>query len=74
MQGQIISVGSMNQAIGARRILLREGISSHVVKLDSQKTMEGCGYGLSFFANDMLNVARILRINNIRYHISEDNA
>ena len=72
MQNKIISIGSMNQAIGARRILSREGIASRVVKLDTTKSAEGCGYGLSYAEEDGLDLARILRINGIRYHIYGD--
>ena len=68
MQSKMISIGSMNQAIGARRLLSREGIASRVVKLDSKKSAEGCGYGLSYSERDTLDLARILRMNGIRYH------
>ena len=72
MQTRYISIGTMNQAIGARRILSREGISARIIKLDSRKTAEGCGYGLSYSEADTLHVARILGMNDIRYHTYGD--
>lgn len=62
-----ITVGSMTYAIKARRLLLREGIKSKLVKLDKNK--DGCSYGIELKEDKLYSAVVILRSNGIEYKL-----
>ena len=55
------AIGSMTAAVGARRALATNGISSEVVALSPEQTRRGCAYGVEFALRDERAARTILR-------------
>ena len=60
-----VMVGSITYAIKLRKLLLREGINSSIVKGDKN----GCVHGLEVDYSDFYTVISIMRENNIEYSV-----
>ena len=67
----ILTVGSMTHAIKAKKILNRGKISVSVIKLDSERRNNGCGYGIVFSSDDEYSAIRLLKENKIPYLVYE---
>ncbi len=60
-----ISIGSETLSRRAREILRREGIFSHVIKIEARADSGGCLYGIEVNKDDAGRAARILGISGI---------
>ena len=68
-----VTVGSVTYAIKARKILSAAGITTAMKKISGSRTgKRGCVYGIEFSANRLYDVMRVLRENNIKYEIYQD--
>jgi hypothetical protein len=63
----ILSFSSITFAQKAKRILGGEGISSELLKIDTERTSSGCTYGLQIENKSYLNAIGILRARGIPY-------
>ena len=69
MKTAVVTVGSVTQAIKARKLLAREGIMSKLVKTDAGQRARGCAYGVEFSSKELFGVADVLRSNGIHYEL-----
>ena len=69
MKRTILAIGTVTNAIRAKKLLGKDNIRSKLVKLDSTKTLNGCSYGLEIFDADMYSAFSILRNEGIVYSI-----
>ena len=60
------SMSSQTYALKAQRLLAKESILCHVVKLDGERSRSGCSYGIEFPCPQLGNVQNILSKNRIR--------
>lgn len=67
MNTAILTVGSVTYAIKARKLLLRSGIRSKLVKVNENKTARGCSHGIEIEEGNFYDVVAILRENGIPY-------
>lgn len=63
----VITVGSVTYSIKLKRLFLREGISSSLIKLDT--TGSGCTHGLVIAESDFYSAVAIMRNQNIKYEV-----
>ena len=66
MQKVIATLKTLTYAQKAKRILLKSGISSNIVKLNASDS-KGCAYGVEFDIKSHLEVIKLLRENNLEY-------
>ena len=64
----VFSLGSLNESIRIKRILEGLKISVAVIKLDENKSKNGCSYGIEFFEGDLYSVAHTLTSRGIPYN------
>ena len=69
MNQTTISLGSVTNAIKARKMLSGLKIHSKLVKLDVGKGLDGCIYGLTIFSSDYPNAARELKKEGIIFSL-----
>lgn len=69
MNKTIVTVGSVTYAIKLKRLLLRNGVQSKLVKVDVSKTKRGCTHGLEINENDFYLAVVIMRENKIPYSV-----
>ena len=69
MKNAILAVGTMTNALKARKLLQKSNVRSKLIKLDSTKTLTGCSYGLEIFERDLYSAFSILRDAEISYSI-----
>ena len=74
MNDIIITVGSVTFAIKTRRLLLRHGIQSRLVKTDTRFTENGCTHGVKLNKEDYLSAVVILKENGISHSVYKPNA
>ena len=67
MKGTILTVGSVTQAVKARRLLARSGIRAKLVKINSKDI--GCNYGIEVKGAVLYDVAAVLRGAGIEYFL-----
>ena len=65
----IVTVGTVTYAIKLRKLLLREGIRSKLVKVDSSKNKGGCTHGVEVENRDFYRTVSILKNNGIAYSV-----
>ena len=63
----VLAVKSSTYAMMAKKHLIKEGISSKLIKLDSDATENGCGYGLRLDNRDFFRAVAILGRLGIEY-------
>ncbi len=66
-----ITVGSATYAIRLRKLLLRSGIKSTLIKSEMGENNLGCSHGVEISENDLYHAAMIMRENGIKYSVSE---
>ena len=67
MKNVILTLPSVTQALKARRLLTKNGISAKLIKLSSYN--KGCTHAIEIPSGDIMNVAAILRSNEIPYSL-----
>lgn len=69
LNSTIVTVGAVTYAIKARKLFLRRGIQSKLVKVDSGKTQNGCTHGVEIDNVDFYAAIKILKDNGIAYSV-----
>ncbi|MBQ8303129.1 MAG: DUF3343 domain-containing protein [Clostridia bacterium] len=62
----LVTVSTVTYAIKLRKLLLRDGIRSRLVKINSA---EGCTHGVEISRTDFYRVVCIMKENNIEYKV-----
>lgn len=62
----ILVMGSVTYALKAQGILARQGIGTRLEKLNKNRSLKGCGYGLRIERNKLDLAERLLAEENIR--------
>lgn len=65
-------LGSVTQAMKAKRILSMHSIAAEVVKLGNSPKSDGCVYAIQFFRAHKQNVVNLLQKENIHFIFSEN--
>ena len=65
----IMAIKGATEGIKARRALLREGIKSKLIKLDSARFNRGCGYAVEVKNTDFFSAVALLRRLDIDYTV-----
>ena len=68
MKRILLTVESITYAMKARKLLNSQGISATVIKNDGAKN-EGCRYGVEISSGEMMEAAKIMRENGIKYTV-----
>ena len=71
MKNSTITVGSITYAIKLRKLLLREGVESELVKMADKKS-NGCTHGVKISSSDLFRAVVIMREKGIEYSIIEE--
>ena len=66
-----VTVGSVTYAIKLRKLLVKNGIGSRLVKLDNTVDGKGCTHGVEISENDLYRTVFILRENGIAYKLKD---
>ena len=62
-----IAIGSVTYAMKVRKLLLREGIQSRLVKVDNTADGKGCSHGMELNEGDFFSAIMIIKRNGIAY-------
>lgn len=65
-------IGSVTQAMKAKRLLSMHSIAADVVKFGNTNKNAGCVYGIHFSSTQKRNVINLLQKESIRFEISEE--
>ncbi len=65
----VLAVKSSTYGIMAKKHLKKEGISSKLIKLDTEATENGCGYGIRIENRDFFRAVAILGRLRIEYTV-----
>ena len=68
MNSTIVTVGTVTYAIKLRRLLLRAGIRSKLVKVESASN-DGCTHGVKINSSDFYRAVVVMKGNNISYSV-----
>ena len=71
MNKTTIIIGSVTQAIKLKKLLLRAGIDSIVVKVDNNENGKGCSHGVEISSLDFYQAVVVMRENNINYSVKK---
>lgn len=69
MNSIIVTVGAVTYALKLKKLLLREGIRSKLVKVDSTAEGLGCSHGLKLDTRDFYSVVLIMKTNGFNYSV-----
>ena len=69
-----VTVGTVTYAIKLRKLLLRAGIRSKLVKVNNKKTEGGCTHGVELDEIDFYNAVVIMKNNGISYSLYSQSA
>ena len=69
MNNIIVTVGSVTYAMKLRKLLLREGIQSRLVKVDNTTEGKGCSHGVEISESDFYSAVVIMKENRIAYSV-----
>ena len=69
MNKTIVTVETVTYAMKARKLLLRSGIQSKLIKTDSQDSKKGCRHGLEISNKDYFETVKILGENGIKFSV-----
>ena len=67
MNNIIVTVGTVTYAIKLRKLLLREGIRSKLVKVDNSEGR--CSHGIAINENDFYQAVVVMKSNGIKYSV-----
>ena len=73
MNKTILAVETVTYAMKARKLLLRCGIQSKLIKTDSQDSGTGCRHGLEISNKDYFEAVKILGDGGIRFSVPKSN-
>ena len=71
MKKIMITVGGVTYAIKLRKLLLRDGIESELIKISSSKS-GGCTHGVRIRDRDLFRAIGIMREKGIDYSVTEE--
>ena len=66
MSKTVLTLGSVTYAIKSRKLLVKSGIKSKLIKIDSTG---GCTYGIEFDRDKFYTVVKILRDADLEYKV-----
>ncbi len=69
MNSIIVTVGAVTYALKLKKLLLREGIRSKLVKVDSMADGVGCSHGLRIDKRDFYSAVLIMKTNGFNYSV-----
>ena len=69
MNSIIVTVGAVTYAIKLRRLLLRAGIRSKLVKVDNTRTENGCTHGVRIDERDFYSAVVVMKSNGVNYSV-----
>ena len=72
MKNAILTLGSVTYAIKSRKLLIKNGIKTKVIKVDNSHRGDGCTYGIEFPRESFYTVIILLRQENISYNVYKD--
>jgi hypothetical protein len=62
-----LALKTVTIGLKAKKALLKNGIKSEIVKIDSHNSQNGCQYGIRFNERNYFDVVAILREQGIEY-------
>ena len=69
----VVTVETVTYAMKARKLLLRCGIQSELIKTDSRDSGTGCRHGLEISNKDYFEAIRVLGENGIKFSVPKSN-
>lgn len=69
MNSIIVTVGAVTYALKLKKLLLREGIRSKLVKVDVTAEGLGCSHGLKLNMQDLYSAVLIMKTNGFNYSV-----
>lgn len=69
MNKTTITVGSVTYAIKLRKLLIKAGIGSRLVKVDNTSLNKGCSHGVEILDSDFYQAIVIMKDNGIEYSV-----
>ena len=69
MNKTVLTVETVTYAMKARKLLLRCGIQSKLIKTDAEDSGIGCRHGLEIASKDYFEAVRILGENGIKFSV-----
>ena len=69
MNSIIVTVGAVTYALKLKKLLLREGIRSKLVKVDVTAEGLGCSHGLKLTMQDFYSAVLIMKTNGFNYSV-----
>ena len=69
MNTTTLIVGSITYALKAKKVLMRIGIRSELIKTENSQRRSGCIYGIKFNSELFYSVIDELRNNAIKYEV-----
>ena len=69
MNSIIVTVGAVTYALKLKKLLLREGIRSKLVKVDGSAGSMGCSHGVEIDERDFYSAVVIIKNNGISYSV-----
>lgn len=69
MNSITVTVGSVTYALKLKKLLLREGIRSKLVKVDNTAEGVGCSHGVSINKSDFYSAVLIMKTNAFNYSV-----
>ncbi len=72
MNSITVTVGAVTHALKLRKLLLRDGIQSKLVKVDNTAQNSGCSHGLLIDERDFYSAVVIMKNNGIAYFVQKD--
>ena len=69
MDTTTITVGTLTYAIKARKLLLKKGVPTKLVKVDTMKSDNGCAYGIKLPSSYFYTAVMELKNNGIEYSV-----
>ncbi len=65
----MLIIGSMTNALKAKRHITRAGIKAVIIKVDEDKAKNGCSHGIEIMRYDFYSAVDILRKAGIEYSV-----
>ncbi len=69
MNTTVLTVGSITYAMKARKMLLRDGIASKLIKVNGNNIGTGCNHALEIDSQDFFSATVILKENHIAFSV-----
>ncbi len=71
MNSITVTVGGITYALKLKKLLLREGIRSKLVKVDNTAEAVGCSHGVRLDKRDFYSAVLIMKTNGFNYSVYE---